>query len=82
MNLSYTNFIRSLILVVISMTIVILNTENSTQVAVAILCTGLAIEGICVIRLISLGYTFSDALRRLFLGGDKLLIFRDRLPEK
>lgn len=82
MKLSYNNFIRLLLVVIIASVIIVSKAVNNMQIIGAILALAFFVETLCVLRLSTLGYSTFEAIKRLLLKGDKFLVFINRVPEK
>ena len=82
MKLTYNNFLRLLLVVLVASTIVIANSATNWQLFRAIIMLAILVESLCVMRITSLGYSITEAIRRLLIKGDKFNVFLNKVPEK
>jgi hypothetical protein len=82
MYLSYVNFLRAIIVFAIAVSVFLSQNTGIQMVAGSILSFAIIVEVLCVLRLTSLGYGFAESFKRLFLKGDKILVFLNKIPNK
>jgi len=80
--MSHNNFVRILLTTLVASAVVIGHTENTLQLLLVILGIALVVESLCVFRLVSLGYSTREAIFKLFLKGEKLDVFLNKVPKK
>jgi len=80
--MSYSNFIRSLIISVIAFVIILSHVSEPFQVGLCILGLAVVVDIFSLLRLKSLGYSYKESLRMLYISAYKFKILLNRIDNK
>ena len=79
--MTYKNFISLFLTTLVVFAVIFANIQSTLIMVIGILVLAIIVDTLCVLRLKTLGYRTSEAIKRLYFYGYKFLIIFNQLEK-